>query len=135
MPYLSETTGKKKNEYLKSQEGVFLPITLAAGVVTADADGNKIIIPGTVLAIIASGSDAGKYGPYSSTATDGRQTLTNIKCVLDTYSNLKDSDLEVGGCYEGHVIESRVTSNGTLGSVASNVKSALRSVTSDIHFH
>lgn len=134
MPIYSKTTGKQKKEYLKSQEStVFLPVTLASGVVPFDSDNNKIVIPGTVLGkITASGVNQNKYGPYDSGASDGRETAV---CLLDTYSNLKDGDLEVGALFEGHVIEAKVTSDGTLGSVAAGVKSALRSATSDIHFH
>jgi len=135
MPIYEKTTGTKKYEYLKSQEGIFLPITLAEGAVSADADGNKIVIPGTVLAIITSGTDADKYGPYSTTAADGRQTTSNIKCLLDTYANLKDGDLEVGGLFEGHVETAKVTSDGVKGTVSDAVKNALRSQTSDVHFH
>lgn len=135
MPNLISTTGRKKLEYLKSQEGVFLPLTLSSGVVSADSDGNKLVIPGTVLGkITASGSgyDTNKYGPFDSGASDGRETAV---CLLDTYANLKDGDLEVGGLFEGHVVTARVTSDGVLGTVSDAVKSALRSVTSDIHFH
>jgi len=133
MPYYKNTAGSRKYEYLKSQEGVFLPVTLSSGVVSKDSDGNKILIPGTVLGqITTSGSDYQKYGPYSASATDGRATAV---CILDTYSNLKDCDLEVGALFEGHVVTSRVTSDGTLGTVATAVKNALRSIRADIHFH
>lgn len=133
MPHISSTTGTAKLEYLKSQEGVFLPITLASGVVAKDSDGNKLVIPGTVLGqITASGMDKDKYGPYASTASDGRQSPI---CILDTYANLKDGDLEVGACFEGHVITSKITSDGVLGTVATAVSDALRSLRADIHFH
>jgi hypothetical protein len=133
MPHISSTTGTAKLEYLKSQEGVFLPVMLASGVVSKDSDGNKIVVPGTVLGqITTSGSMLNMFGPYSSTATDGRQTPI---CILDTYANLKDGDLEVGACFEGHVSTSKVTSNGVKGTVLTAVKTALRGERSDIHFH
>lgn len=134
MPYYKKTDGVAKAEYLKSQEGnVFLPVTLASGVVAFDSNNDKIVIPGTVLGkITASGVNQNKYGPYASAATDGRQTAV---CILDSWANLKNGDLEVGALFEGHVVEAKVTSDGTLGTVSAGVKSALRSATSDIHFH
>lgn len=133
MPMIQTTTGTRKYEYLKSQEGVFLPITLSSGVVSLDSDNNKIVVPGTVLGqITSSGMDYQKYGPYSSSATDGRQTAV---CILDTYANLKDCDLEVGACFEGHVVTAKVTSDGVKGTVATAVSDALRSIRADIHFH
>lgn len=133
MPMIQTTSGTQKYEYLKSQEGVFLPVTLCSGVVPKDADNDKIVIPGTILGqITSSGMDYQKYGPYSSTATDGRQTAV---CILDTYSNLKDGDLEVGALFEGHVRTARVTSDGVLGTVVTAVSDALRSIRADIHFH
>ncbi len=130
---ISRDVGTRKYEYLKSQEGVFLPVTLCSGVVSLDADNNKIVIPGTVLGrITASGTDQNKFGPYSATASDGRETPV---CILDTYSNLKDGDLEVGACFEGHVVTAKVTSDGVKGTVANGVKTALRSAEADILFH
>lgn len=138
-----------RNEYLKSTVGmVFESYTLARTSVPADADGNKVLQSGTVVAVItsaagtSSAADVGKVGPFSATATDGRQTAGNIKGVCDSFFpyQLNDFDREISvltvgyvdgaNCYEYTAAE---VSPGTRG-LAAGTKTSLstRSATRDI---
>lgn len=133
--YLNTKSGVAVNEYLYSTVGTaFDSATLAASTVTADEDATKYVQKGTVLATITSGADSGKVGAYSTTATDGRQTSTNIIGILDTFAVVTDGDALVGYLYKGTVNEDKVTSDGTQGSVADAVKTALQTTSIDILF-
>jgi len=57
-------------------------IVVYASVVTLDNDSRRLVNRGEVLCEITSGTGDGKYGPYSGTATDGRQNLTNKMVVV-----------------------------------------------------
>jgi hypothetical protein len=75
-----------RNEYLRSTVGLtFESYTCAASTIPADAKGAKVLQSGTVMAKITSGGDSGKIGPFSATATDGRQTAANIVGVCDSF--------------------------------------------------
>lgn len=70
-----------KNVYLRSTVGCkFESYTLAAATVPArtidGVAGQKVLQPGTVLAKITSGPDAGKVGPYQASGTAELQTMT-----------------------------------------------------------
>lgn len=98
-----------RNEYLRSTKtNVFESYTCAAASVPADADGNKVLQSGTVMAKITSGGDSGKIGPYSLGATDGRQTAANIVGVCDSFLpyQLNDFDREVAVLKNGRVVAS-----------------------------
>lgn len=101
-----------KNVYLRSTQDVkFESYTCAAATVPARTiDGNanqKVLQPGTVMAKITSGGDAGKIGPFSAAATDGRQTLANIVGINDTFLpwQLIERDVEVAVAYEAAVVQ------------------------------
>jgi len=47
--------------------------------------------PGDVLALITSGTYSGQLGPFNLTATDGRQTLANIKGIAIDQTSAVDS--------------------------------------------
>lgn len=105
-----------KNQYARSTKGLkFESYTLAASTVPAQTidgqAGQKILQPGTVLAKITSGGDAGKVGPYQgqtgTTVTDGRQTPANIVGVNDTFLpwQLIESDREIAACYDGTLVQ------------------------------
>jgi hypothetical protein len=100
------------NEYRFSTRDVKTePYTVAKSTVTADViDGDtiKVLYPGTVMAKITSGGEAGKIGPYLPDATDGRQTAANIVGVNDTYLpwQLNERDVEVAVTYEGTLRQS-----------------------------
>jgi hypothetical protein len=70
--------------------------------VTVDTFANqKVLQPGTVIAKITSGGDSGKVGVFASTATDGRQTLTNIVGLCNTFLpwQLIERDVEIAVLY------------------------------------
>jgi hypothetical protein len=80
------TTPFGHNEYLRSTNPKprFKSYTLAAGTVTSrtiDGSAQKILPPGTVLAKITSGPDAGKVGPFQASGTAEVQTLTKAGTV------------------------------------------------------
>jgi hypothetical protein len=95
--YLRSTRGTKKESYTVS----------AASVPARTIDGNagqKILQPGTVMAKITSGAEAGKIGPYVSggAGTDGRQDPANIVGLNDTFLpwQLVERDVEIAVTYE-----------------------------------
>lgn len=82
-------------------------ITLDADSVTADADGNKILKRGTFVTPITA---SGKYGPYDSGASDGRETAhPDQSGYLPESVNLRDGDVICGLFIHGSVLEARVT--------------------------
>lgn len=104
-----------RNEYLRSTK-VFKTesYTVAAASVPArtidGVAGQKILQPGTVMAKITSGADAGKIGPYSTDTvgvTDGRSTPANIVGINDTFLpwQLIERDVEISVVYEATVVQ------------------------------
>jgi hypothetical protein len=96
-----------KNEYRRSTKDLkYDSFTFAkSGIPTETIDGytdQKVLQPGTVIAKITSGADAGKVGVHDSTATDGRETPANIVGVNDTFLpwQLMERDVEIAVCYE-----------------------------------
>lgn len=95
-----------RNEFLRSTQDVKVEsYTVAAASVPARTiDGNagqKILQPGTVMAKITTGADAGKVGPYSTDTvgvTDGRSAVANIVGVNQTFLpwQLIERDVEIG---------------------------------------
>jgi hypothetical protein len=101
-----------KREYLRSTRGTkFESYTVAAATVSAKTiDGNagqKILQPGTVMAKITSGGNIGKIGPFQAGVADGRQTLTNIVGINDTFLpwQLIERDVEVAVLYIGTAVQ------------------------------
>jgi len=104
-----------KNQFLRSTRDLKVDsATLAAATVPAvTIDGwpdQKILQPGTVLAKITSGVDAGKVGPYSVDTvgvTDGRSDTANIVGINRTFVpwQLIERDVEVGVVYEAAVVQ------------------------------
>lgn len=109
------TTPFGRNEYMRSTRATkFESYTLAAASVPATTidgfAGQKILQPGTVLAKITSGPDAGKVGPYSTDTagvTDGRSTPANIVGLNDTFLpwQLIERDVEVSALYDGTAVQ------------------------------
>lgn len=99
------------NEYLRSTKDVKKEsYTFAAGSIpteTIDGSVQKVLLPGEVLAKITSGGDAGKVGVFQAGATDGRQTLTNIVGINDTWLpwQLLEGDREVAATYEATAVQ------------------------------
>lgn len=102
-----------RNEYLRStaRKPLVESYTLAAATVPAQTiDGfanQKIVQPGTVMAKVTSGADAGKVGPFSAAATDGRQTLANIVGLNDTFLPWQtiERDVEIGVTYDAACVQ------------------------------
>lgn len=101
-----------KNAYLRSTKDVktdsytFAKTGIPAETIDGEA-GQKVLQPGTVVAKITSGGDAGKIGVFDSGATDGRQTTANIVGVVDTFLpwQLMERDVEVAVVYEATVVQ------------------------------
>ena len=100
-----------RNEFLRStKEGQVQTesYTVAASTVPARTiDGNpnqKILQPGTVMAKITSGAEAGKVGPFQNDigVTDGRQTAANIVGLNLTFLSwqLIERDVEISCVYD-----------------------------------
>lgn len=96
-----------RNQFLRSTQDVkTTSYTVAASTVPAETiDGaadQKVLQPGTVMAAITGGAEAGKIGPYDPTATDGRQTAANIVGLCNTFLpwQLMERDVEIAVAYE-----------------------------------
>lgn len=106
-----------KNVYLRSTQDVkYESFTVAAtSVPSAVVDGStqKVLQPGTVLAKIttaagtSTAADVGKVGPFQASVTDGRQTLTNIVGINDTFLpwQFLHRDVEVAVAVEARVVQ------------------------------
>ena len=102
-----------RNEYMRSTRDArrFESYTLAASTLPAKTiDGNpgqKVLQPGTVLAKITSGGEAGKVGPFQAGVTDGRETAANIVGVNDTFLpwQLIERDVEVAALQGGTCVQ------------------------------
>lgn len=102
------TTPFGRAEFLRStKEGQVQTesYTVAASTVparTIDGTSQKILQPGTVMAKITSGGEAGKIGPFSAAATDGRETAANIVGLELTFLpwQLLERDVEVSVVYD-----------------------------------
>lgn len=96
----------RRNQFLRSTQDVKTEsYTVAAASVpsvTIDGSTEKVLQPGTVMAKITSGADAGKVGPFSAAATDGRQTAANIVGLNNTFLpwQLLERDVEIACVYE-----------------------------------
>lgn len=112
MPDFVKSQGDPKvfgvREFLRSTKNLqFESYTLAASSVPADADGQKILQPGTALAKITSGPDIGKVGPFQAGVTDGRQTVGNLVGVNLTFLpwQLLERDVEVSSMTHGTAVQ------------------------------
>lgn len=101
-----------RNEYQRSTKGKKTEsYTLAAATVPEQEidgfPGQKILQPGTAMAKITSGPDAGKIGPVSAAATDGRETAANIVGLEDTFLPWQtiERDVEVSVAYECSAVQ------------------------------
>src|SRR3954452_24711610 len=78
-----------KNEFLRSTRDLkFESYTCsAASVATETIDGSvtKVLQSGEVIAKITSTAESGKVGPAQAAVADGRQTVTNIVGINNTF--------------------------------------------------
>jgi len=134
-----------QNQYLRSTQDVkFESYTVAAATVPARTiDGNagqKILQPGTVMAKITGGDDAGKIGPYQAGAADGRGTAANIVGLNDTFLpwQLIERDVEVAVAYEATAVQAwciELDAGGLEIPLTNATADAMRGVKGmDIHF-
>jgi hypothetical protein len=147
------TTPFGKNQFLRSTRGIHIEsYTLAAATVpTVTIDGwtgQKILQPGTVLAKITSGPDAGKVGPYQAVVngatplpTDGRQTAANIVGLNRTFLPWQtiERDVEVGAVYDCVAVQGWCIELDALGlpvALTNTTADAMRGTKGlDIKFH
>lgn len=117
MPYFNPVPSPSmepigRRQWLRSTEGLLVEsYTVYAPSVpdqTIDGEVRKILQCGEVMAKITSGAGAGKVGPFQAGATDGRQTLTNIVGINETYEPWRllptqgaPQDVEIGVAYHG----------------------------------
>ena len=130
------TTPFGRNEYMRSTRNTqFESYTLAAATLPAQTiDGftnQKILQPGTALAKITSGADAGKVGPFQAGVTDGRQTVGNLVGINDTFLpwQLIERDVEVGVLYHGTPVQAwcfELDAGGNLIALTNTTADALR---------
>lgn len=130
MPNYSKTEYEERAEYLAARPGRLGSATLDDALFTADDDGNKILNPGLLL---AKPSATDLWGPYDSTAEDGREVATNNVLILHEYVDVTEGDKEVAVLLEGLVQGAKVVlEDGTAISAA--LKDALRSRICDVQF-
>ena len=106
-----------RNEFLRSVRDVKTEsYTCAASTVPSQTidgvSGQKILQPGTVMAKITSGAEAGKVGPFTleTANADGRKTAANIVGINDTFLpwQLAERDVEIAVVYEAAIVGSRL---------------------------
>lgn len=97
-----------RNEYLRSTnpKPQTESYTLAASTIPSRTingnPGQKVLQPGTAMAKITSGAEAGKVGPVQAGATDGRADAANIVGLDDTFLPWQtiERDVEIGVVYD-----------------------------------
>lgn len=134
MPGYQTKEYENRAEYLAAKPGRLGAVTLDEDLFTRDADGHVHLQPGTLL---SKPTESDLWGPYSSTAADGRQTATNNVLILHDYITLDDGDIErdheVAVLLEGLAKGSKVIlEDGT--AISSALKDALRSQLCDVQF-
>lgn len=104
-------------------------LTLLGDLFTTAAFPDGVVPSGTaVTQVTAAGSNQRLWGPYDSTATDGRQTPTDGKVVLllDTHKVAAGRRYSVAGLDHGAVLENFLpTQASAVGRIAAAVKSAM----------
>jgi hypothetical protein len=134
MPNQTTKTYDAVTEYLAAAPGRLGTVTLDEDLFTRDDDGHVYLQPGVLL---AKPSATDLWGPYDSTAEDGRETATNNVLILHSYTVLDDGDVEqdreVAVLLEGVALGSKVLlEDGS--AISSSLKDALRSQLCDIQF-
>jgi hypothetical protein len=101
-----------RNNFLRSTQDVKTEsFTFSKAAIPAEEidgyAGQKVLQPGTVLAKITSGPEAGKVGVFQAGATDGRQTAANIVGLNNTFLpwQLMERDVEVAAVVECRAVQ------------------------------
>lgn len=91
--------------FLASEHGMVVRggVTVDAATVGADADGNKLLQAGTVMAEVTA---SGKFAAYDNALADGRENAVGF---LVEEVNVKDGDVITSILLHGSVIESRTS--------------------------
>lgn len=89
-------------------------IVVYASTVTLDDDGRRLVAAGELLCEITSGIGDGKYGPYSNTASDGRESITKgLVGFAVAGHDVVLGDKAIGGWFADCVFDcSELTLNG-----------------------
>ena len=135
MANFKRNTGILVNTYLYSTVGAqFESYTLDASCVTqADANSNKYVNKGELMAKITSGAASGKVGPYEAGASDGREDVANLVGYNDTWALLTDGmDKDIACLQIGTVENTKVIVDLVKGAPSSTITDALRTVGLDI---
>ena len=134
-----------KNVFLRSTQDVKTEsYTLAASTVALETvngvANQKVLQSGEILAKITSGPETGKVGPFQAGATDGRQTLTNIVGINNTFLpwQLLERDVEVSAVYECTAVQGWCFERDAAGAriaLTNTTADAMRGVKGlDVHF-
>lgn len=106
----------ERHQPLKYRTGaeVGKSVVVYSSVVSLDDDSRRLVNRGAVLCEITSGDGDGKYGPYSKTASDGRESLTAIQTVVASKGlDVTLGDRPLGGWYSMCVFDkSELTTYG-----------------------
>jgi hypothetical protein len=137
MRSFTPASGIAVSEYLASSVGnIFDSGTIDADTAsTTDSNSEPYMDKGVVLARITSPAAAsGLVGPYSPTATDGRQLTYGIVGINDTFADLSEGDVDCGILVKGTVYESKVVMGSADGALPPTYKELLRTSKLDITF-
>jgi hypothetical protein len=111
-----ETNTQDRPQPLKYVTGseVAKSLVVYASTVALDDDSRRLVPSGTLLCKITSGLGADKYGPYSGTATDGRQTIAaGALCFVRSGVDVTLGDRPIAGLYAFCVFDkSELTTGG-----------------------
>jgi len=110
-------------------------VVIYSSTVELDSDSRRLVAGGTLLTKITSGTGADKYGPYSGTAADGRQTITmGSVCFSQRGHDVTLGDKAIEGLYAMCVFDmSELTTGGYAlhGTPLTNLRAALPSCVFD----
>lgn len=110
-------------------------VIIYSSTVTLDDDSRRLVARGELLCEITSGTGLGKYGPYSKTASDGRESVTVDKVVVAVAGrDVTLGDRAVAGWFADCVFDmSEMTFNGvsTHGTPLASLKTAFPQCTFD----
>lgn len=79
--------------------------TFDSTLVGADANGDKVLRAGTLVAPVTVG---GKWGPYDNTENDGREIADDAAFLMESI-NLRNGDVIAGVLMHGSVLEARTS--------------------------
>jgi len=97
-----------------------------ASTIVADADGQKIVKPGLIVALCTT---TNMFVPYESLAANGVGSDTAVG-VLDTYLDVTLGNEQIAPLYHGYLIEAYCLEQGqAVGTISAAVKTSLSQIT------